>query len=206
MNWRIVAIATFALGQAGLALAESSEGHGSHGWDTTALTASFVNFFLLMALFVYLFRSKMNEFLKARRASVENALNEAAKLKADAEAKHREYTDRLARLDDELEQIRKEMLAAGAKERDRIVAEAEHKAARMRREAEFMIEQHAKQLRADVSRETAETAVRLAEELLLKATTQYDHQRLAQEYLAHVAKRPSLRPSRAPDMPAESQV
>lgn len=206
MNWRILATAGLLLAHAGQALAESSEAHGAHGWDTTALAASFVNFFLLLAILVYLFRGKTREFLKARRASVENALNEAATLKAAAEAKHREYSERLAKLDQELEQIRKDMASAGAKERDRIVSEAEQKAARMRREAEFMIEQHAKQLRADLAREAAETAVGLAEELLLKATTQYDHQRLAQEYLATVAKRPSLRPSQAPDFPSESQV
>ena len=31
---------------------EHGGGHGEHGWDTNALAASFVNFFLLIAVFV----------------------------------------------------------------------------------------------------------------------------------------------------------
>ena len=54
----------------------------------------------------------------------------------------------------------------------------------MRTEALFIIEQQVKQLRTDLSREAAEAAISAAEQLLAKATTSYDHQRLAQEYLA----------------------
>jgi F-type H+-transporting ATPase subunit b len=164
--------------------AEAHGGHGEHGWDKTAILASLINFVVLLCLFSYLFRDKLNAFLKERKASVEQQLTEAARLKAEAEAKHKEYSERLAKLDQELDQIRKDMIAAGVKERDRIVAEAEQKAARLRREAEFIIEQQVKQLRSDLTREAAEAAIGAAEQLLAKATTSYDHQRLAQEYLA----------------------
>jgi F-type H+-transporting ATPase subunit b len=175
--------------------------HEGHGWDTTSLIASFVNFAVLILLFVFLFKDSLKSFLKARRAEIEQQLLEAARLKAEAELKHKEYTERLAKLDSELAQIKADMTAAGKKERDRIIADAEHKASRMRSEAEFMIEQHVKQLRLDLSREAAETAISAAEELLLRATTTYDQQRLSQEYLTALAsngdtsaKKPSLAP------------
>ena len=170
-----------------IALADEAAEHGAHGaehgWDTTALVASIVNFILLIALFTWLFKDSLHKFLVARRAQVERELQEAARLKAEAEVKRKEYTERLAQLDQELATIKSEMIAAGQKERDRIIADAEHKAAVMRRDAEFIIEQHAKQLRADLSREAADAAVLAAEQLLLRATTTYDQQRLAQEYL-----------------------
>lgn len=178
---------------------EAAEEHGEHGhgWDQQALIASFVNFAILVALFVYLFRDKLRSFLKARRAEVEQQLAEAARLKAEAEAKYKEYSERLAKLDQELAQIRADMIAAGKAERDRIIEDAEHKAARLRKEAEFIIEQHAKQLRVDISREAAEAAVGAAEQLLLRATTTYDQQRLAQEYLTAIGKtRPSSPPKK----------
>jgi F-type H+-transporting ATPase subunit b len=115
-------------------------------------------------------------------------LNEAARLRAEAEAKHKEYSERMAHLDQELAQIKREMIAAGEKERDRIVAEAEEKASRMRKEAEFIVEQQVKQLREDLKRETSESAVEAAEALLVKATTSFDQTRLAQEYLAALQK------------------
>ena len=158
--------------------------HEGHGWDNTGLLASFVNFAVLILLFVYLFKDSLKSFLKTRRAEIETQLLEAARLKAEAEAKHKEYSDRLAQLDNELAKIKADLIESGKAERDRIVAEAEHKAARMRLEAQFMIDQHVKQLRVDISREAADAAVHAAEELLLRATTTYDQQRLAQEYLA----------------------
>ncbi len=162
--------------------------HGEHGWDQTALIASFFNFFILLFIFVKLGKGKIAAALKARKAEIEDALSEAARLKAEAAVKHREYSERLAKLDDELAQIKRDMIDAGTKERDRIVADAEQKAARMRREAEFIIEQQVKQLRADLVTEAAETAVAAAEELLLRTTTSYDQQRLAQEYLKALAE------------------
>jgi F-type H+-transporting ATPase subunit b len=168
-----------------LSLATDGDAHGEHaeGWDTTGLIASFVNFFVLVAVFVHLFRAKVAAFLKERKASVEQALTEAARMKAEAEAKHKEYSQRLAQLDQELAQIKREMVAAGVKERDRIVAEAEQKAARMRREAEFIVEQYVKQLRSDLTREAANAAIQSAEALLLTSTTSHDQQRIAQDYL-----------------------
>jgi F-type H+-transporting ATPase subunit b len=161
--------------------------HGEHGWDTTAIIASFVNFAVLIGVFVYLFSGSLKKFLKERRASVEVALTEAARMKAEAEAKHKEYAARMATLDKELASIKAEMVAAGQKERDRIIADAEQKAARMRNEAEFIIEQHVKQLRSELSREASIAAISAAEELLARTTTTYDQQRLAQEYLAAIS-------------------
>ncbi|MEY4510079.1 MAG: hypothetical protein RLZZ450_2201 [Pseudomonadota bacterium] len=167
---------------------EAGDAHGGHGgWDTTSLIASFVNFAVLIALFVYLFKDSLKKFLVERRATVERELLEAARLKAAAEAKHKEYSERLAKLDQELAQIKTDLIAAGTKERDRIIADAEHKAARLRKETAFIIEQQIKQVRVDLAREAADAAVSAAGDLLLRATTTYDQQRLAQEYLTALA-------------------
>ena len=199
---------TLAAPALALANDEAHGGHGEHGaWDQTALIASVVNFVLLIMLFTWLFKDKLGAFLKERKAAVERELNEAARLKAEAEAKHKEYSERLAKLDQELAQIKSEMVAAGVKERDRIVAEAEQKAARMRREAEFMVEQTVKQLRTDIAREAADAAIEAAEQLLTKATTSFDQQRLAQEYLASLQAAHGVKASLLPpSTQSESRV
>ncbi len=202
---KVVALA-LTLWAPAAALAEDAHHGEHHGWDTTSLVASGVNFVLLIALFSFLFKDSLNKFLKERKASVERELNEAARLKAEAEAKHKEYTERLAQLDGELEQIRKEMIAAGTKERDRIVAEAEQKASRMRREAEFIVEQQVKQLREDLTREAAEAAIAAAEALVTKATTSFDHQRLAQEYLSSLQTAHNVKLSMIPGPQSENAV
>jgi len=186
--------------------AEHGAEHAEHGWNTTALLASGVNFLILVSLFVWLFRDAVSKALKSRRAEIETQLNEAAKLKAEAEAKHKEYSDRMARLDQELAQIRKDMISAGEKERDRIVADAEHKASRMRKEAQFLIEQQMKQLRSDLTRDTVEAAIAAAEQLLVKATTSYDQQRIAQEYLASLDQNAKSNTSASQAPQQESRV
>jgi len=206
---KLAAVAlTLAAPALALANEEAHEAHGGeHGWDQTALIASGVNFVILIGLFVYLFRDSLNKYLKDRKATIERELNEAARLKAEAEAKHKEYSERLAKLDQELEQIKKDMIATGVKERDRIVAEAEQKAARMRREAEFMVEQQLKTLRADLTREAAETAIAAAEQLLTKATTSFDQQRLAQEYLTSLQATHGVKASiQPPSSQSENRV
>lgn len=174
---------------------EHAGGHASHGWDSTALAASFVNFVVLIAVFVYLFKDSLKSFLVSRKAEIERELLEAARLKAEAEVKHKEYSERLAKLDSELAKMKQDMADAGKREFDRIIADAEHKAARMRKEAEFLIEQQAKTLRNEITRESTEGAVAAAAELLLRATTTYDQQRLAQEYLGSLSGNVPTKPS-----------
>lgn len=154
-----------------------------HHIDWLEIIAGFVNFGVLVGLLVYLARKPTKAFLVSRRAAVVEGLDEAQKMKAAAEAKYEEYQTRLANLDTELAQIKEEIIASGEAERERIVAEAERKAARLRRETEFLIEQQLKQLRVDLTKETVETAMAAAEKVLRERATDDDQQRLAKAYL-----------------------
>ncbi len=203
---RAVRLFVFALvlASSSLALAESaSEGfdphetaaHGQdHGEGHGELTlrsvfanpefqGTLVNFTVLVLLIAWVIRKKGNPALAARRAEVENELAEAQRLRAEAEARHRETASRLEKLDQEMVQIRADMIKAGEAERDRIVAQAEEKAARMRKDTAFLIEQQIKQLRKDLTRQAASAAVVAAEELLQESTTDTDQDQLAEAYL-----------------------
>jgi F-type H+-transporting ATPase subunit b len=172
--------------------AAHGEDHGLSVRDvvgTTDFKGALVNFCLLLALFIYMGRKPVTKFFQDRRAMIENELQEAARLKEEAEAKHAEYTERLEKLDEELTQIREDMAAAGEKERDRIVAEAESKAARLRKDTEFVIEQQMKLLREELTEAAVAAAVTTAREVLAKETSAADQQRLADEYLKRLHDR-----------------
>jgi F-type H+-transporting ATPase subunit b len=134
-------------------------------------------------------RKTINPALADRRAAVESELNEAQRLRAAAEAVHREYTERLGKLDEEIAAMRREFKESGERERARIEAEATEKAERMRREGDFAIQQELKQLRADLLREAVEAAAESAEKAVRGATTPADQTRLADEYVANLEKR-----------------
>jgi F0F1-type ATP synthase membrane subunit b/b'/subtilisin-like proprotein convertase family protein len=147
---------------------------------------SIVNFALLVFILVYFGRKPVKSFLVERRRLVEEDLVEAQRLKEEAERKYEEYAGRLEKLDQELETLRKEMVKAGEEERDRIVAEAEAKAARIRRDTQFLIDQQMKQLRVDLTREAVDAAVSAAEKALKDKVTSVDQERLANDYVARL--------------------
>ncbi len=166
---------------------EGAHAEGGHeeeaAFDAMEFLATVVNFLLWFALIVLLLRKPLAEFLKNRRVAVVEGLEESKRLKAAAEEKYAEYSQRLEHLDEELEKLRQEMIQAGESERDRIIAEAEARAARMRKDAQFVIDQQMKQLKADLTREAIEAAVAAAEAVLSDQTSAADQQRLANDYL-----------------------
>jgi len=137
----------------------------------------------LVGLIAWVIRKKGNPALAARRAEVEKELAEAQRLRAEAEKRHLETAMRLEKLDQEMVEIRGEMIKAGEAERDRIVEQAEEKAARIRKDTAFLIEQQIKQLRKDLTQQAANAAVIAAQELLQERTTDADQDQLAEAYL-----------------------
>ena len=162
-----------------------------------------INFGILMIMYYSLGKKPIAEALKNRRASVSKEIEEAQKMRAEAEARALKYQQKLRDLEGELIETRSALKAAGEAERDRIVREAEEKAGRMERDAKFLVEQELKQMRAELTREAVEMAVAAAEEMLRKRITPADQERLAEDYLSQLgAKRPSgsqeARPDAAP--------
>jgi F0F1-type ATP synthase membrane subunit b/b' len=171
--------------------------------------AMFLNFVLLVGMYVWLGKKPIREALKARRASVAKEIEEAQRMRQEAEDRAVVYQKKLEHLEEELKETRASLVQAGKGDRDRIIREAEEKATRMEKDAVFLIDQEMKQLRADLTREAVEIAITAAEEILRKRVTPVDQERLAEDYLAELAARtkssasvpPGGRPS-APPAPA----
>ena len=175
-------------------VAEEVSGHDAHDDGHGELTFSslirnrefqgtVLNFLVLVGLIVWVVRKKVNPALAARRDEVEKELAEARELRIAAEKRHMETATRLEKLDEEMLQIRGDMIKAGEVERDRIVTQAEEKAARLRKDTSFLIEQQIKQLRKELTQQAAIAAVAAAQELLQERTTDADQDQLAEAYL-----------------------
>jgi F-type H+-transporting ATPase subunit b len=148
--------------------------------------AMFINFVLLVAMYYFLGRKPVAEGLKNRRASIAKEIEEAQRMRKEAEDRAVIYQKKLEHLEEELKDTRAALIEAGKGDRDRIVREAEEKATRMEKDAAFLVEQEIKQLRADLMREAVEVAVTTAEELLKKRVTPVDQERLAEDYLGQL--------------------
>ncbi len=173
---------------------EHAAAHGGHGdlsitsvLNSTEFWAQIVNFLGLVTILVTFGRKPLQTFLEARRRTVEEGIEEAAKLKAAAEAKHKEYSERIAQIDQELAKLRTDILNAASAEKNRIIQDAEERAKRMRAETDELIAQQMQQLQTTLSRDVVNAAVAAAETMLQGALRSDDQQRLAQDYVKQVA-------------------
>jgi F0F1-type ATP synthase membrane subunit b/b' len=154
------------------------------GGETPPFIAMLINFGILVAGYYFLGRKPIAAGLQARRDTISKDIEEAQRMKLEAEARAKTYQSKLETLEQELAAARESLVRTGEAEGERIVREAETKADRMRKDAEFLVQQELKQLRGDLMRSTVEAAVAAAEELLKKRVTSADQERLAEDYLA----------------------
>ncbi|TLM66609.1 MAG: F0F1 ATP synthase subunit B [Deltaproteobacteria bacterium] len=173
------------------ALALASGGEGGHA-DSGAVLKDFiwrcVNFAVMAGLIGYFVSKPIRNGLQNRRADIEKALADATAAREAAEAKAREYQDKLAKAAAEIDTIYAAIRREGELERDKILASARDMAGKIEQEAEAKAASAVARARAELRAEAARLAVELAEELLAKNVTAADQKRLVDEYMQKVGE------------------
>ena len=131
-------------------------------------------------------KKPISEALKNRKLGIMKGMEDAAKLKAEAEASLAKYQAKLDNIEQEIARIKQDMKEAGEAESARILSEAKERRARMERDARTLIEQELKAARESLMRDTVRAAVKSAEQTLTAKVGDADQQRLADEYLAQI--------------------
>jgi F-type H+-transporting ATPase subunit b len=176
-------------------VAEHGEAEHGHGGPlqlrdvlhSTEFWGAVINFSLLAWLLRRKGAKPLNDFLVNRRREMEREIAAAAAMKAKAEAKFQEFTQRMSQLDSELAKLRKDMERSAQEDRQRILSEADENARRLRRETESLIDQHAKALTASIRREMVGAAVAQAEKLVRESIGDADQQRLAEGFVQGIS-------------------
>jgi len=148
--------------------------------------AMLLNSAILYYLLVRFAKKPIAEALKARKTTILRGMEEAGKMKSDAESQLAQYEQKLATLDQEIERVRADMRSSGEAERKRILAEAKEKRTRMERDAQTLIGQELKAAREGLTSELARSALRSAEATLRAKITAADQSRLAEDYLGSI--------------------
>ena len=141
------------------------------------------NFALMVGVLVYFVNKPIRKGLKERSAGIEKTLAEAEAAKQAAEAKHREYTEKLAKATEEIASIAASIHHEGEVERDKIVAAAKEMAAKIEREADNKAAGVVAKARTELREEASRLAVELAEDMLKKQVSADDQKRLVDEYM-----------------------
>lgn len=124
--------------------------------------------------------------LKARQVGIMKGMEDAAKVKAEAEASLAKYQKQLDEIDEEVARIKREAKEQSEAESARIVSEAKERRTRMERDARLLIEQELKAAREDLLRDTVRAAVKSAETTITAKIGESDQQRIGDEYLASI--------------------
>jgi F-type H+-transporting ATPase subunit b len=148
--------------------------------------AALLNFGLL-AFILYRFGKKpLEDALVKRKHAIMAEIETATKLKENAEARLEEYEEKLANIAVTIRDVRAEYAAQAEVEKKHILAEAEERRVRMRRDAEFRIEQERKAMRDELLAEAVVNATAAAEALIQKQMSSADQERMARSYLSSV--------------------
>jgi len=182
------------LGIAGVLAAGGGHGHGGvslheilAGDHSVTFWGAVVNFALLLLLLYKGAAKPLGAFLATRRSDVETAMREAAAAKAKAEAQFEEYTRRIEGLDAELAKLRADIERGAEEDKKRIMAEAEEATARLKRDTETLIRQHAEGLERQIRTEVVEAAIATAERVLREKVGGEDQRKLADAYREQIA-------------------
>lgn len=171
------------------ALASSGEAHHA---DSGVLLKDFLyrlfSFAITFGLLAYFLAKPIRLGLSGRREGIEKTLRQAEDARKEAEAKFAEYDSKLARAAGEIEQIYGEIRREGELERQKIVANAQEMAAKIRQEAERTAANEIAKARTELRQEAAQMAVRIAEDILRQKVTAQDQDRLVDEYMQKVGE------------------
>lgn len=186
-NITITLLAALAL--PALALAA---GGGEHHVDSGVILKDFiwrcVNFAVMVGLLGYFVSKPIRNGLQNRRAEIEKTLADAAAAREAAEAKAREYQEKLAKAAAEIDTIYAAIRREGELERDKILASAREMAAKIEQEADAKATSAVARARLELRAEAARLAVELAEQLLVQNVSAADQKRLVDEYMQKVGE------------------
>lgn len=172
-----------------IALLLAGGGEGAHTflglpypfWQTLNLLA-------FLGLLVWLLRKPLVHFFQNRRTQVAESLTKAEEDRGRAEAIAKEVGERLARIETEIEAMRRNALDQARAEEAEIEAHAAEEAARIAARTAAELDARVRTARNDLTAYAADLAVELAKELVAKNVTPDDEKRLVAEGVRNLAR------------------
>jgi F0F1-type ATP synthase membrane subunit b/b' len=169
--------------------AQEAEEHASNFLGLPLWIWQLVNLAAFLAVLLYFVARPVAAMFRNRQLAVEERLREAKALRAEAERLGAEVHERMARLDQEIEEIRVRGVADGEAERAALSEKADREVERVRRESEQEIGRHLAAARHELRRTAADLTAAAARETLSAQITDEDRRRLFEEGVSQLAEK-----------------
>jgi len=158
----------------------------SHGGGAEVMIKTAINLVILLGVLFYFARKPVVEYFENRRRGIQEDLTGAATELSDAEATFVKWQRRLIDLESELEEIRSTSRQRAESERERIIADAQAAAQRIRDNASAAITQELRRAREQLREEATHLAIDMAAKRLASEMTDSDRNRLLDEFIGRV--------------------
>jgi F-type H+-transporting ATPase subunit b len=147
------------------------------------------NFIVLAGLLYWLMADKVRDFFSSRQDDVKTTLQGLAVAKEEAEKKFAEYNARLDKATDEIQAMADLIRQQGLAEKDRIIADAERAAVKMKDDASKRMDHEMKMARHDLREEAVRLSVQMAQDTLKQNITATDHAAMVGDYIDKVVSK-----------------
>ncbi len=154
------------------------------GISPNLLITQIINFVILLVLLRLLLYKPILNMLNSRKQKIQESLEYAERVKAEAAEQQKEF-------DHKLEQARREAQAAsqaaqqvGEKEREAILSQARDEARKMVEQAKEQIQYERKQMMADLHEEVVRLSLLAAQKVINQSLDERAHRQLVNDFLA----------------------
>jgi F-type H+-transporting ATPase subunit b len=155
-----------------------------------------VNFGIFAFIMYRIGGKPLKNFIAQRHDSIKKDLEEASRLRKEAEAQLAEYQRKVAGVDAEIDALVKGIQKEAETEKERILAAAQAQAERLKADAEKQIGAEIARARLELRRGVIEAAIAAADAMLKKQIGADDQRKMAERYVGELeqatsGKRPS---------------
>lgn len=168
------------------AWAASTAAGVEHAANVSNLLFPLVNFLIFIYIIKRLVVPLLRNHIRSKRAEILDAVRSAGEEKEQAEAVLRDYRERMARQDQESQEICETLRTEGEREKAKLIQEAQELSAKLKTDADFLAQQEEKIARQQIREEIARLARDTAEKIIKANLTEADQERLGEQFLQQI--------------------
>jgi F-type H+-transporting ATPase subunit b len=189
MRMRAVAVLlvlVLGLLMAGAAFGAEAHGEAAETWTTKMILFRVVNTLILFAILVYFLKTPLATYFSERSEKIRREIDEVKEQRNQAEIKLKEYEEKIAGMEQELEKMKENLRQAAQADGAKVMESAEEMAAKIKESARLTAEQELRKAKTMLQNEAVEMAMEVAEALITDKITDQDRKAIVEDYLGKV--------------------
>jgi len=180
-------LVVMAISSASACASGGEGGHDKKQWIDFAWKT--FDFIVLVGFLFWLLKDKIKKFFVDRRVEIKEKMEITVLQKEEAQKKFREYSEKIDKASGEIDGIFEMIKAQGVAEKQKIIADAEKAALKIKDDTRARLAQEMKKASDQLREEAVELSVQMAEEILKRNITAQDNESMVRQYMDKVVSK-----------------